>query len=172
MAPLSAAHRRYFAIEIAIGMVLNAVISAAFAWGIFRGVAHVPLWAGTRGMAFDLVPTVFMITLMMTIALTLITRARLRRGAAPALAWSRDSHVLLRLLPRNAVGRGLCLAAGATIVLVPLSVACLAGAGFQTMAFGPFVWFKVAYGVALAVLVTPIILLCAFGDLPAASAAR
>lgn len=73
LAALGAAHRRYLVVETAISIGVNAAVSAAFAWGLFRGVTRVPL-RGAQGIGADLVPTVFMITLMLTLALTLVTR--------------------------------------------------------------------------------------------------
>lgn len=146
---------RYVRAETVASVVINAAVSAAFVWLIFRGMAVIPLW-GSRGLAVDLIPTTFMITLMSTIASTLITRGRLRRSQAPQLARA-DAGSIARALPRNLLLRALTLALGATLVLVPLTVAGLILFGIESAAYGNVMLFKIGYGAVLALIVTPAI---------------
>lgn len=156
-------HRNNLRIETVLSVVFNTIISGAFAWGMFHGEDIVPLW-GSRGIAVDLVPTVFMITLVLTIVLTKITRRRLRRGKLPAPSWNRTDLPLVGWLPENVLLRALALAAVLTLVLVPLSVLILAQLGVEQMGFGVFFVFKLAYGALFALIVTPAILLRALAD--------
>jgi len=167
MFAVPAAHRRYLKVETTIAVAINAVISALFAWGLFRGAAAVPLW-GAAGIGLDLVPTVFMITLMMTIALTLITRKRMRAGAIDPLRGI-DAPAWLAWLPHNVLLRALALALPLTAILVPASVSVLAAAGASSMGFATFVGFKILYGAAVGALVTPIIVLRVLHEPPAVS---
>ncbi len=160
---LAPEHRRNLQTETALSVVFNTIISGVFAWGLFHGVEVVPLW-GTQGIVVDLVPTVFMITLALTIALTLITRGRIRKGKLPLPAWSRSDLGPLGWLPRNLALRAPLLAAVMTAVLVPLSALLLTVAGVGAMKFTTFFVFKLAYGAAYAVIITPIILLGAMAD--------
>ncbi len=150
-------------VETAISIVANTVVSGMFAWGIFHGVAVIPLW-GAQGIAVDLIPTVFMITLALTIALTLITRARIRKGKLPRPTWGRIDLGLSRLLPDNILLRAFTFAAAMTVILVPLSVLLLVTAGVSEMSFKVFFVFKLIYGAIYAVVVTPPVLLRAFAD--------
>lgn len=153
MSPAQAAFIRR---ETAIGIVLNIVVSAAFVWLMFGGRATIGLW-GMDGLAFDLVPTTFMITLMTTIALTFLTRARVRAGGVAALgggSW----------LPAFPPIRGVLLGLVATVAIVPAIVGLLALGWGRDWSFDEVLGFKMAYGAALGLLVTPIVLRFALRD--------
>lgn len=156
-------HRRYLAVETATSVVLNIVVSAAFAWIPFHGADNVPLW-GPRGIAVDLVPTTFMITLMVSIALTLITRRRVRTGQVAGLNPAVVGFSGFRWLPRQVVWRALALATALTAILVPAFVALFVVAHVELLPFDAFFVFKLIYGGLLAVVVTPVILLAALAD--------
>lgn len=160
---LDSAHRRNLKSETAISVVANTAVSGIFAWGLFHGVESIPLW-GAQGIVVDLVPTVFMITLVLTIALTLITRGRLRKGKLPLPAWRRSDLGVIGRLPACIALRAPVLALCMTLALVPLSALLLVLAGVDSMRFTNFFLFKLAYGAAFALLVTPIILLRALAD--------
>jgi hypothetical protein len=151
-------HDRYIAIETRIGIGLNAVVSGAFVFLMFGGQATIKLW-GMGGLAFDLVPTTFMITLMMTVALTLITRSRLKKGAVGPL-------MSARRLPGNVLLRGLTLALLATLVFVPVSVGALTLIWPMTgdWSFLVVLAFKIVYSAVLGIVLTPVILRAAFND--------
>lgn len=160
---LAPEHRRNVQTETLISVVINTAISGGFAWGLFHGVDSIPLW-GSQGIVVDLVPTVFMITLVLTIALTLITRRRLRNGKLPLPTWNRAELGVVGRLPAHIALRAPLLALCMTLVLVPISALLLHLAGIQSMAFMTFFLFKLAYGAAFAVLVTPLILRRALAD--------
>lgn len=151
-------HSRYIRTETTISAVLNAVIGAAFVFLMFGGMQTIGLW-GANGLAIDLLPTVFMITLMTTVGLTLITRARVRAGKVPKRS-GRSS------LSNNVFARALVLAAGSTIAFVPASVLGLAliWAVSGDWLFIAVLVFKVMYSALLGVIVTPIILRAALAD--------
>ncbi len=141
--------RRFLNVQLAIAAVLNAVISALFVWLMFGGVERIPLW-GMNGLAFDLVPTTFMITLATTIALTIATRAKFGSGGAR------------RGVPANPVLRALVFAPAATGLIVPPMVLVLALLWQEPWSYGQVMVFKVIYGVALGFLITPLIVRAAF----------
>ena len=147
---MDAVHARYIRTETAISAIPNAVIGAAFVWLMFGGRDRIGLW-GMDGLAFDLVPTVFMITLMTTVALTLLTRARMRKGAVPRMTARRR---LPRLLPLRAV----TLAAVTTLVVAPLSILLLWAIWTGPWSYGAVMAFKIVFCVALGFLVTPVVL--------------
>ncbi len=155
---LGAEHQSYVRRETLIGCAFNAVLSVVFAFVVFHGVERIPLW-GAQGLAVDLVPTVFMITLVGNLIVTFVTRQRVRAGsvaplAPPARSW----------LPRRAVPRMLLLAALTTIVIVPLSVAVLLLLGIDSMQFGNFVVFKIVYGAVVGALTAPLVIRTALAD--------
>lgn len=152
-----ASHKRYIVMETTFSVMLNMAISALFVWLMFGGRDAIGLW-GADGLAVDLLPTTFMITLMTTIALTLITRRRVRLNQVAALS---DGPLPL---PRFFLLRGLVLALAATSVLVPLTVLVLHVLDMPPLRYGAVMVFKLAYGGVLAMVVTPLILIAALRD--------
>jgi hypothetical protein len=153
-------HQKYVLVETIISAVINAVVSALFVWIVFHGLKNVVMW-GPNGLAFDLVPTTFMITLMTCIALTLVTRKRMRKGIVPHLSGPRVFQ-----LPKNAILRGLTMAVVATVLLVPATVGILIAANAAPMAYGHVMIYKIVYGALLGLVVTPVILINALKDMP------
>ncbi len=149
------ATQRILATEAAIGIVPNALVSALFVWLLFRSAAAIPLW-GMQGVAFDLVPTTFMLTLMTTFALTLIVRARRRKGLARATGAAR--------LPRHLVLRAVALALLLCVVFVPATVLLLAATWGGDWSYGQMMVFKIVYGVAVGLIATPLVVLAALRD--------
>lgn len=140
--------------ETLISTVPNAVISAGFVGLVFREQSRIPLW-GMNGLAFDLVPTTFMLTLMTTIGLTLLFRRRRRSGSLPAMA-----HGAAPLpLPHNAVLRGLVLGLALLLLFVPACVVLLAAVWQGDWPFAQVMAFKIAYGVAVGWVATPLVVL-------------
>lgn len=154
--PLDAGQRRFLTVEIIVNAVASGILSAAFVRLMFGGMALVPLW-GADGLAFDLVPTTFMITLMMTLGLTLFTRWRCATGRAPRC----DGR---SRLPTRVWLRAPLLAAALTVLLVPAAVLLLWLAGPDIWTYGAVMVFKIVYGVALAAALTPVINLAAMRD--------
>ena len=151
-----AGRQRFLGVQLAVSAVLNALISALFVWLVFRGTDRIMLW-GSTGLAADLVPTTFMITLMSTIALTLATRGAVRAGRL-------EGRRSRWRLPRNPFLRGLLFAAAATILLVPLTTLALWAIWSGDWSYDKVMMFKIAYGVALGFVVTPIIISAAAAD--------
>lgn len=154
-ARLDPQQKRYLRLQLAVAVPVNALLGALFVWLVFGGAARIGLW-GSTGLAADLVPTTFMITLMTTIGLTFATRATLRAGKLHALPPKR--------VPRNALLRGIAFALVATLVLVPASVLLLWAVWRGEWSYSAVLWFKVVYAVLLGLLITPVIVLSALGD--------
>ncbi len=152
MAQLSAEHRKYVTGETVVSTVINTILSVVFAFLAAGGQDRVPLWGG-RGMAVDFVPTVFMITLVTTIAVTLITRKRMRAGKVAPLPAGEGGP--LAWAPRNAFARGFTYASLAAAVLVPLSIGVLHLLRVDELPLMTFVAFKAVYGAVLSLLITP-----------------
>jgi len=157
-ASLSSNHSRYIRQETLVGCAFNGVLSIVFAFIVFRGVASIPLW-GQAGMAVDLVPTVFMITLVGNLIVTVLTRKRIASGQVPRLAPAGRQR-----LPRNALLRMLLLAVVFTAVLVPLSILALWAMRIESLPFWLFVGFKVVYGAAVGALSAGIVVRAALRD--------
>ncbi len=162
-------HNRFLTIEITISCVINMVVNGLFVWLLFGGMAEIPLWT-MQGLAFDLVPTTFMITFMMTLVLTLVTRFRVRKGSAPGFGWDRRDHPFWGKFPRAPYLRAPMLAFIMLLVLVPPQVLVLWALDLAPFSFTTVVIYKVFYGLVLSLIVTPLILIPALADKPRTSA--
>ena len=147
--------QRYLRLQVAAAVPINALLGGVFVWLVFGGQDRIQFW-GTTGLAADLVPTTFMITLMTTLGLTLATRAALRSGKLTGTPYRRA--------PRNVLLRALTFASLATLVLVPLSVILLWAAWSGNWSYSAVLWFKIAYAVLLGLLITPVIVRSALAD--------
>jgi hypothetical protein len=166
---LSEEHRKYVRTETTIGVVLNVVASAVIAWTVVpKPPGIIPMW-GMGGIAFDLVPTTFMIVLMTSIALGIITRKRLAGGKVAPLARAQAGRA--RMLPTSIPGRAVVLALIACATLLPVTLGLLMLLGVEAMALWPFVLFKAVYGVIVAVIFMPPLLLSALTGRDARAAA-
>ncbi|MEQ8405800.1 MAG: hypothetical protein RKE49_11940 [Oceanicaulis sp.] len=154
----SKAHNAYITGETGFSVALNVAISALFAWLVFPKTGQIELY-GMSGMAFDLVPTTFMITFATSLALGLITGQRVRKGKIdrqPAAQWKAGLHLLIgRTLPSNPFVRAILWALSVSVVLVPLMIAGLELLDVRALSFTPFLIFKLIYGAVLALLITP-----------------
>lgn len=154
---MTGSQKRYIVRETLVGIILNIVVSAIFVWLMFHGLPRIGLW-GMEGLAFDLVPTTFMITLMTTIALTFITRGRMRAGVvAPMRSIGPALHGFPPL-------RGLILGLLFTIALVPPIIGVLAFLWRRDWSYGEVMGFKIVYGASLGAVVTPVVLRLALAD--------
>ena len=163
-------HQRYVRTETGIGVVLNILVSALFAWAVVPKPPGVIAMWGLGGIAFDLVPTTFMIVFMTSIALGLLTAKRLRDGKVSPMP--RAAAGLAGRLPASVPGRAITLALIGCATLLPLTVLGLILLGVESMALWPFVAFKAAYGVVVALVFMPPLLVSALAGRDAKRAAR
>jgi hypothetical protein len=156
---MTEAQRSYIHRETAIGVAINAALSALFAFVVFGGRALVPV----DEIVLDALPQSFMIALMATLVPTAITRRRLRAGSIaplPALTSRLPGHLLLR---------GLLVAVVAALVGGALHWLLLPRLAPGAWPFLPLLAYKIVYGGALALLVGPIVLRRALADVPPAA---
>lgn len=134
---------RFLAIEAGVSAVINGALSAGFAVLLFSGRGLVPAF-GSGGFAPDFPVQTFMVALMSVTVPSLIARARLRSGGLPPLAPAEAGP-----LWRRALGTALAAAVGLGGAAMLLSLAA------APLAFSTLLAIKVAYGAALAAVVTP-----------------
>jgi hypothetical protein len=149
---------RYIARETMISMIINVGFSAAFFFLVFGRAQHIDLW-GAHGFALDYFPQTFMITLMSVIVPTLITRKRLAGGRV-----ARRESALGARLPRGVILRALLLAAVACVTLAALAVLITASFWSDEPAYTNLLLLKLAYGAAVAAIMTPIALAAALSE--------
>jgi hypothetical protein len=101
-----------------------------------------------------------MLTLMTTIALTLIFRSRRRAGALP----SANPLSGPLPLPRHPVLRGLALGFVLLVVFVPASIAVLSAIWTDDWSFERVLGFKIVYGIVVGWVATPLVVLAALRE--------
>ena len=144
---------KYLAVETAISMVINSLLSLAFAWLIFHGHDHVAI-SGPGGLVRDAGPQTFMIALMGTLVPSMITRQRIRAGHLDAwlqrhsgASQGRGSTIFLRalIIAVAAMVLGLAINQNTLPLLFPVG-----------LAYERVLLFKTVYGLLVALLVTPL----------------
>jgi hypothetical protein len=150
LSSITHAHRNYIKRGAIVGVMINCVFSIAFTMLFVPKTPSINLW-GETGIAMDLVPTVFMLTLMGNLAITLITAKRLRGGMISAIP-DRTCGWPERRLPANPLLRVIVVAIVMSIILVPLSILLLWFFGIQSMLYREYLLFKAVYGPIVGVL--------------------
>lgn len=145
--------RRHVFTQTLVSVLINAALSLLFGLATVHGRASVPL-GGAGGMAVDFYPQTFMITLATVLAVTLATRAQIRRGRL-------EPRVAKIPLPRNVLLRALAAAVATTALLAPLAGLILALSGLEALGWRDFLVSKVVFGVALSLALAP---LAVFGE--------
>jgi len=108
-------YRKLLAREALVSAVINVVLSGGIAWARFGHQPRIPVW-GTSGLLLDAVPSTALPVLLMSVALTLIVRQRLKQS--PVMV---DGPTLVTCLPKSLPMRALALALLSTLLLVAIS---------------------------------------------------
>jgi hypothetical protein len=165
-AAMSTAHARYLFVEQVIGAaVVNFVLNALIAWGLFGRLGAVPLW-GEQSIAGDLFGTAFLLPFLTCLIVTPTARRQVAQRGFGGLGWSRTSHPWLRALPARTAWRGVVLGGACVVAVAPFLLGTLDIVGVQAMSVRTFVLFKGLIAAGLAAVVTPIIALWAIAEVP------
>lgn len=141
-------HDAYIRQETLISVVINGVLSAVFFLLVFGLADSVAVW-GVGNWVFDFLPQSFMITLMSTLVPGALTAKRLKAGIL-------EPGSFATRLPRSLLLRALLLAVLAAAIGTALVAGLAALTGINELGLVPGLGIKVAYGIALGSVVTPI----------------
>lgn len=155
--------QHYINRETLVGCVINATLALFFATLLFRQVQSVPLW-GANGIAMDLVMTVFILTFFGGLAISLVTRQRLRSGHVQPWRPANQASAALILASFNVVSRILIVAFAMTIAIVPTTWLALMVLKIDSLSFWTFVGFKTVYAPTISAMSAPWILKAALVD--------
>jgi hypothetical protein len=133
--------------ETMISVVINVALSLGFFLLLFGRTDPIPVW-GLGKYAFDFVPQSFMIALMSTVVPGILAIRRRRAGLVARV----ESPPRL---PRKLLQRALLVALLAVLLGAGLAALILSAIGIDTIAWTPALAFKLLYGGALAIIVTP-----------------
>ena len=154
-------HIRYVALETAIGMAINAILSMGLTYVLFE--AHVPIPGDGPALLRDFAIQSFIVALASVLVPTLLTRRRCHRGTIQRL--ERGPEERRTCWFNNLVLRALLIAGCATAISVALLywgvLPQLSPAGFT---ISSFLAFKGAVGALVAFAVTPIAVRMALAD--------
>lgn len=154
---MGTSYRHYIAVETAVSIVINVIISALFMVAVFGRTPQIELW-GAHGLALDFIPQTFMITAMSVLVPTLLTRKRIRRGIV--LGRQKNTPRLVRHLAVRVV----LLAALLTIILGGIGVAILSASWQGPVSYWHTFPLKLLYGGLVALIATPIGLFIALSE--------
>jgi hypothetical protein len=157
-------HRRYLFEQGLGAVVVNIVINAAIAWLLFRSLQVVSLW-GPQSIAIDTLATCVILPFLTCLIVTRMVKREVSRGRLPLAPWRRASHAALGRLPRNTLLRASAIAAGSVSVAAPLGIGVFVVLGITELGLWQFVAFKAFFAGALGGVVSPLVALCALGDL-------
>jgi hypothetical protein len=139
--------RAYIRRETIASMVINTLFSLGFFLLAFGLGGRVPVW-GLGHLAFDTLPQSAAIAAMSTLVPGFIAMRKIRLGHLPRLAGGSR-------LPRNIWLRAALAAAVSALVGGALVAGALLALGAAALPWWPALIAKLAYGAALAGLVTP-----------------
>jgi hypothetical protein len=168
---ISTEHRRYIFWQAIVGAaVVNLVLNAGIAWLSVRNEDSVPQWAvplvDRPSVITDTIGTFFILPLVTTLLFTTLARRELREGTIEPLGWTPATHPFLRRLPRGMLRRGLALGAITTAILSLPAVLLIVALGVDDVSVGAFVAYKAVLGVALGLVITPIVAIWALAEAP------
>lgn len=154
--------------ETAVNTVATAVIAALLTWAIFDDRTAIVALAEPPDGIFGIVPGTFNFTLLVTLALSLVTRRRVAKGLC-ALPAEGEGLRVGAMLPRNVMLRAVALALVVSAALIPPIYLLIAGGtrlGWiaTQWSFTGMLAFFVAYFTALSLIVTPIVVWRALRD--------
>lgn len=163
---LPAENRRWLILNAVVGAaIVNVIANGGFAWLSVKGGHTVPLWTvprfGRTSTIMDTVGTFFFLPFFTTMAVTRGVSRQVRSGRLSSVSISSARPSLIGRLPAVRWRRSLALGALCTAVLSPVAIPILFGLDFAGVSRHTFVLYKVALGVALGLVVTPIAALMA-----------
>lgn len=165
---IEAEHRGALRNETIVSVGINAVLPSAVIW--LLDVAPPRTLTGPEGILGAMLPAAGLATLMMTLTLTAIIRARVRKGQLPALDWPRRDRGAMRYVPQPLLLRAPALALLAVALLVPPGLGAVALLDILPLTKLGFLVFNLVYGSVVGLVMARFVVLPALADPVAASA--
>ena len=155
-------HRQAVRTETIVSIAINSLIPAAIIWFI---EAHPPqTLTGEQGILGSMLPAAGLATLLMTLVLTNIVRARVRKGSLPALDWPSAERGAMRFIPRNLILRAVALALLALVLLVPAGLVVVTLIDVLPLTKVGFLMFNLIFGALVGLVMARFVVLPALAD--------
>jgi hypothetical protein len=166
---LTSAHRRFLIRDaLVIAGVVNASLSALIAWLVTLGEDEIPNTAVPLiegpSVVVDTVGTFFVLPFLTTLAITTVIWKEMRDGHLTRLPLAPGSFA--ERLPDTRLRRATRIGLLCLLALGPIGAVVLLLLDYGGISIGEFVIYKAIVGIALGMLVTPLIAMVAFGDEP------
>jgi hypothetical protein len=163
MGTLEKVHHSFIVKETVIAIVVNVTLTGIITYLMFHDHGEIGLW-GKNGIFFDLIPTILIMTFLMTVAITAVTRMRIKKGTAPALPWQSTEHSVFRFFSGPFLIRGLLLGLSALLILLPSTTGLLLIFEKFSMTVIQLIVFKTFLAMFIALIFAPAILVLAMSD--------
>jgi len=163
MGTLEKVHHTFIVKETIIAIVINATLTGLITYFMFHDHGEIGLW-GKNGIFFDLIPTISIMTFLMTVVMTPVTRTRIKKGTAPAAPWQSTEHYVLRFFSGPFLIRGLLLGLLALLILLPSATGLLLIFKELSLTVVQLVVFKIFLAMLIALVFAPAILVLAMSD--------
>jgi hypothetical protein len=163
MGTLEKVHQSFIVKETIIAILINVTLTGIITYLMFHDHGEIGFW-GKNGVFFDLIPTILIITFLMTIVMTPLTRTRIKKGTAPAVPWQGTEHYLLRLFPGPFLVRGVLFGLLALLIFLPSTTGLFLVFEKFSMTIMQLIVFKIFLAMFIALIFAPAILVLAMSD--------
>lgn len=145
--------------ETAVSVAINALVPAGIIWLI--GIPGPEALGGATGLIQGMLKAAGLATLLMTLALTTILRARLRRGTLPRTPEVSGPG---RFLPARLLPRAIVLALTAIVLLVPVGTIAAVAFGILPLTQVGLLIFNLLFGTLIGLTMAPPLVRRALAD--------
>jgi hypothetical protein len=163
MGTLEKVHQTFIVKETVITIVVNVTLTGIITYLMFHDHGEIGLW-GKNGIFFDLIPTIVIMTFLMTVVMTPVTRTRIKKGTAPAAPWQGTEHYVFRFFSVPFFLRGLLFGLLALLILLPSTTGLLLVFNKFSMTVLQLIVFKTFLAVFISLIFAPAILVLAMSD--------
>ena len=166
---LPAEHRAYLLRTQFVGPALiNVVVCTSFAWFFYGDYSFIPFWH-PQGIAVDALIALFLIPSLTCLIGTPLIKLVIVHGTLSPLTWRRADHRWLGRLPESLPRRSLAFGLLGVIIGGPILLGAMAATGYPGLWLSYFLVFKGAYSALVAMIVAPIVAVCALADASSAT---
>ena len=147
--------KQYMVKETLFSVVFNIALNATIGILLFHAAETIPLY-GPRSIAGDTIATAFLLSFLVSLIVSPLTKRRMRKGHIPNWEQEATRYRVLRILPSGTLPGALVLAVLVTTVTIPIALATFNALSVTELTFIAFVAYKSTLAAILAAIVTPI----------------
>ncbi len=151
--------------EMMVAFIINALLNGLIIWWLKKDEVTVP-FGGDTGFAGDIAITAFLLLFCVGAIVIGIQRKKVEKGELTTFSWdsTRQFERLLMLLPRSPWGSGFWFGLFGLCILAPLTLLPMSLLGISELAPMTYIVFKGLWAGALAMLITPPVIMVALAE--------